>query len=286
MKNKILKNVLYIIIAVLVGVTVAYAGSLTPPGVPAKTMKSLSDLYQLVNTGANTPSTDFATPSTVSSTMYSLGDTYDLLKNKITAIDGTKIATGTSIFGVSGSATAGSSGGILKTGQSHCNAFSANYGSSSKILCANTNQDGESQRGLAKSYADKGDGTILDNNTGLTWQKCTAGQTGLDCSGGSATAMIMDNGNGSSPAINYCEGLALDGVGWHLPNVNELQSLVDYGRFSPAINPSFPFTQSGAYWSSTAYEDSTDGVWVVYFNDGLVYIGYMDGNSFVRCVRE
>ncbi|ETB63572.1 TPA: DUF1566 domain-containing protein [Candidatus Nomurabacteria bacterium] len=105
--KKLLKTIPYIIIAVLVGVTVAYAGTLTPPGAPAKSMKSLSDLYELVNTGANTPSTDFTTPSTVASTMTSIGDVYDTLKTKITDIDSTKILTGTTIFGKAGSASAG-----------------------------------------------------------------------------------------------------------------------------------------------------------------------------------
>jgi hypothetical protein len=100
--KKLLKTIPYIIIAILVGVTVTYAGTLTPPGSPAKSMKSLSDLYELVNTGANTPSTDFTTPSTVAPTMTSIGDVYDTLKTKITDIDSTKILTGTTIFGKAG----------------------------------------------------------------------------------------------------------------------------------------------------------------------------------------
>jgi len=103
--NKLLKTIPYIIISVLVGVTVVYAGSLTPPGSPAKSMKSLADLYELVNTGANTPSTDFTTPFTIATTMTSLGDSYDLLKTKITAIDSTKVLSGTTIFGKVGAMT-------------------------------------------------------------------------------------------------------------------------------------------------------------------------------------
>ena len=102
--KKLLKTIPYLIIAILVGTTVAYAGSLTPPGAPAKTMKTLANLYELINTGANTPSTDFTTPSPVVSTMNSLGDVYDLMATKITAIDVSKILTGTAIFGKNGSA--------------------------------------------------------------------------------------------------------------------------------------------------------------------------------------
>ena len=102
MKNKILKTLPYLLIAILVGITSVYAGSLTPPGAPAKTMKSLSDLYELIDTGANTPSTDFATPTTVSSTMHSLGDTYDLLKSQLDILTTDKIAKDEEVFGRTG----------------------------------------------------------------------------------------------------------------------------------------------------------------------------------------
>lgn len=114
MKNKIINKMkkyleksIYIIIALLVGITAVYAGSLTPPGSPQKTMKSLSDLYELIDTGSNTPSDDFDTPETISSTMYSLGAIYDLMVDKIEEIDSATILTGTTIFGVEGEATAG-----------------------------------------------------------------------------------------------------------------------------------------------------------------------------------
>lgn len=100
--KKLFKTSLYIIVAILVGFTAVYAGNLTPPGTPSQSMKKISDLYQLVNTGANTPDTTFITPGTVSSSMNSVGDIYDLLKSNITAIDISKILTGTTIFGKAG----------------------------------------------------------------------------------------------------------------------------------------------------------------------------------------
>lgn len=100
--KKYLKTISYIIVSVLVGITAVYAGTLTPPGAPAKTMKSLADLYELINTGANTPSTEFTTPTAVSSTMHSLGDIYDLMKSQLDILNADKIAKDEEVFGRTG----------------------------------------------------------------------------------------------------------------------------------------------------------------------------------------
>jgi hypothetical protein len=103
--KKFLKIVPFIVLSVLIGVTVTYAGNLTAPvGAPSKTMKSFADLYALIHTGTNTPSTDFTTPSTVAPTMNSVGDIYDLMTTKIANIDPSKILIGTTIFGKAGTA--------------------------------------------------------------------------------------------------------------------------------------------------------------------------------------
>ncbi|MBP6857614.1 MAG: DUF1566 domain-containing protein [Candidatus Pacebacteria bacterium] len=232
-------------------------------------------------------SASFTTPGSVSATFHTLKQIYE----SIPTLDATKILTGTTYMGVAGSASAGQAG-LPKTGQTHCNAFSGGYGSSSQIPCTATAQDGETQKGLAHGYVDNGDATITDSATGLMWQKCSDGQTGLDCSGGSAIGVLFDDGDGDlgithQPAINYCDSLSLaTHSDWRLPNVKELMSIVDYGRVNPAIDPTyFPATQSGFYWSSTAYENSANNAWLVHFSDGSVYSVTMNSNYFVRCVR-
>ena len=62
---------------------------------------------------------------------------------------------------------------------------------------------------------------------------------------------------------------------WRLPNVNELQTLADYGRFFPAIDPACnngvdSFTQSSVYWSSTTFAFGTSNAWFVSFFNGFV----------------
>ena len=54
-------------------------------------------------------------------------------------------------------------------------------------------------------------------------------------------------------ALAYCEDLDLAGhTDWRLPDRNELQSIVDYSRSDPAIDPLFS-TVASNYWSSTTY---------------------------------
>ena len=91
---------------------------------------------------------------------------------------------------------------------------------------------------LINDYADNGDGTVTDATTGLMW-------------------MQMDTGEG----VDWEEALALADEStyagyddWRLPNVKELQSIVDYSGVYPAIDPDyFEVTDEDAYfWTSTS----------------------------------
>jgi len=101
----------------------------------------------------------------------------------------------------------------------------------------------------------------------------------------------QDNAIGSKmewqEAIDYCENtLNLGGYNdWRLPNINELKSIVDRGRYNPAIVNGFENTSSDYYWSSTSTKDGSYYAWIVRFGDG--YVGYSSKNlnNYVRCVR-
>ena len=124
---------------------------------------------------------------------------------------------------------------------------------------------------------------VTDNVTGLAWQGCPAGQSGSDCSGGSASTVNWAN------ALSYCDGLTwADHDDWHLPDRYEFQSIVDYGRTNPSIDTSaFPGTLGTAYfWSSSSYAGSPSSAWYVDFYNGYV-LHYDKGNVYaVRCVRS
>ena len=165
----------------------------------------------------------------------------------------------------------------LKTNQTQC------YDASNVLTsCSNTvGQDGNYVKGQTRGYIDNGNNTITDNSTGLMWSKCSEGQSGSTCATGSATTATWPN------AITACEASTLAGyTDWRLPNVNELQTLADYGRFSPSINITyFPNTASNYYWSASTYVVSPSSAWVVYFGNGVVYYNSKTNGNYVRCVR-
>ena len=73
---------------------------------------------------------------------------------------------------------------------------------------------------------------------------------------------------------------------WRMPGREELRSICDYGRYSPAVNITyFPNTVSSYYWSSTTYANYTYGAWSVYFYYGYDYAYYKYDNYYVRAVR-
>ena len=73
------------------------------------------------------------------------------------------------------------------------------------------------------NFVDNGDGTISDLATGLMWMTDDSG----------AAVNWKD-------ALSYAENLSLAGYDdWRLPNVKELQSIVDYSGSFPAIDPTF-----------------------------------------------
>ena len=88
-------------------------------------------------------------------------------------------------------------------------------------------------------------------------------------------------------AITKCEVLNYAGFAdWRLPNIKELQSIVDYNRQNPSINMAyFLNTQNNYYWSSTTYVPSSIGAWDVFFNDGLMSYNNKTSSYYVRCVR-
>jgi hypothetical protein len=130
------------------------------------------------------------------------------------------------------------------------------------------------------SFVDNADGTVTQSNTGLMWVKCSEGQTGTNCTGDAKTMNW-------SAALTAANNSNLGGYNdWRLPNLKELQALVDYSSYNPAIDTSyFPNTPSSWFWSASPFANLSYCAWVVCFSDG--YAGYGDRNdgNHVRLVR-
>jgi hypothetical protein len=68
---------------------------------------------------------------------------------------------------------------------------------------------------------------------------------------------------------------------WRLPNIRELESLVDLDRHSPALSDGYPFTDvSSGYWSSTTSVYEPQYAWVLYTQDGAVGVGFKNQPIF------
>jgi len=123
-------------------------------------------------------------------------------------------------------------------------------------------------------------GTITDHLTGLIWLQ------NANCFGGQNWAAALTAANGlANGQCGLSDGSAAGD--WRLPNLRELQSLVDYGNFNPALPAGHPFTnfQTSFYWSSTSVAGSPDGAWVVFFSGGFVGFGNKTDILFVTAVR-
>jgi hypothetical protein len=124
--------------------------------------------------------------------------------------------------------------------------------------------DGDYQKGVAWSSprftVQTDTNCVRDNLTGLVWAR------NADLAG----SMAWSN------ALVYCEGLSYGGQNdWRLPNVREIQSLMDYGRSHPPIcntagtgqwTANDPFTGvvlTNNYWSSSTYFSQTVSAWFV-----------------------
>jgi hypothetical protein len=119
-------------------------------------------------------------------------------------------------------------------------------------------------------YADNGNGTVTDQTTGLVWEKS-----------GSASGLSWQD------ALALCENATTGGhTDWRLPNKRELELLVDWSRYDPALDPAL--TKLGnSYWSGTTYDPTGYAyeAWRVNFTDGQSRDYGKSVAYNVRCVR-
>jgi hypothetical protein len=194
------------------------------------------------------------------------------------------IKNGVNLFGVTGTV-----GVLQKTGQTAC------YNTAgSTIACAGTGQDGELQKGAARSVTDNGNGTVTDNLTGLMWEKQSDDGSIHD----KDNTYTWDNAFASKVASLNSTVFAGHND-WRVPNIVELLSLVNYAVITPATFSEFnasctatctvltcSCTSSEYYWSSDSNRGGPASAWDVAFYSGNTGTGGKTTTTHrVRAVR-
>lgn len=140
-------------------------------------------------------------------------------------------------------------------------------------------RDGLPRTTPSSDFTAIGDGSIVRHETtGLEWQRCAFGQTwdGTTCTGLATTQ-------------NWQSALAVAddaGDNWRLPNINELRSIVEECRTSPAINRMvFPDAPSAGIWSASPSATYEGWAWMVNFDLGYDSRTYQIFDNGVRLVR-
>lgn len=155
---------------------------------------------------------------------------------------------------------------LAATGQTRC------YDTRGALRpCPGSGQDGAARSGWPwpqpRFNVDRE--SVIDALTGLRWLR-RAGITN-----GPVTWL---------EAIEAVRGLNATPLGtshWRLPNINELESLVDCDAHSPALPVGHPFAGvCDAYWSSTTSMYEPDWAWALYLDKGAVGVGQKAGRHF------
>jgi hypothetical protein len=113
---------------------------------------------------------------------------------------------------------------------------------------------------------------VLDRETGLVWQRSPDSLVG---------------GWGASHQRCNILGVARR-MGWRLPTVQELASLLDFNQVAPVLPAGHPFLNAefGDYWSATPDIEADFLAWGVSFDTGNVVFRRDKTNSLLTwCVR-
>jgi hypothetical protein len=148
---------------------------------------------------------------------------------------------------------------LSQTGQTTC------YDSSGAVInCGGTGQDGNLRAGTAwpsQRFTVSGN-CVTDNLTGLVWAK----------DGNLAGTQTWQGALDWVAAMNSGDGLCGQ-HDWRLPNLNELESLVNTEQANSATwlnGQGFINVQAYFYWSSSTFAYDTDRAYIVNLGDGDV----------------
>ncbi len=114
--------------------------------------------------------------------------------------------------------------------------------------------------------------TIYDKTTSLLWQ---------DTKDNKKLSLTF------SKAQDYCSKLVIGkNSNFRIPTMNELQTIIDYKNYDPAIVKGFEYVSNEAYWTTTPFVDDDKVVWLIHFKKGERYVKDMHYDRYIRCVQN
>ena len=278
--KKILKIVPFLVIAILVGVTVAYAdiASFTPPGSVTKTMYSLTGIDNLAQGTTTTigsgtiPATPAGTPTGTGKT---LTEVYTDISSQISSLSNDKIAKGVSAFGFTGTLYGDTDPSKVLTTAAYPGTATAGASAPTWSSADVTSYDCSWFTTMTDpTQPSVTSADICGYNSGCTW-------SGTSCDNGvqtPSTASITWYA-GEAACANSTEGGQTVGT-WRLPTYPEL---VGYYLSSNGTPSGF---QSDRYWSGATDPDDSSSAYNVYMNGGDAGNGLKrHPSSLVHCAR-
>lgn len=177
------------------------------------------------------------------------------------------------------------------TGQTEC------YDGDGLVIdCSGTGQDGEHQAGEPwpnPRFTDNGNGTVTDNLTGLVWLK-EANCIATEYQAFDNDATPSNGGVTWQHALDFIAGMndgtypncSLGYSDWRLPNIREMQSILNDGVADEAawLNQFFLNVPTSAlYWSSTTEAGWDSFAWFIGLAPGHDYRDQQtDGKTYTR----
>jgi len=261
-----------------------------PPGPPDTTNSyTLEDIYDRLDIGTAGVQSTFTEPSSgpETGTMHTLNEVMSMAPvvdnaNGATMAD---VVSGKTFWGLTTGGWGLQTGTLTGVGM-------ANIPKTGQTIAHTTGDDGDLEMGLAwpvPRFITGTTGVVTDTLTGLIWlEDAHCAQNTIDWSNAllgwinelntSGTMNGKDCGDTSNGGSHQTD--------WRLPNVRELQSLIHYGFYNPALpntagtgqySSGDPFLDvqwcsSCYYWSSTIRASNSNYAWGVDMQTGEVVI--------------
>jgi hypothetical protein len=210
-----------------------------------------------------------AAPTDAGSAMYKLADIYNRLNTNTQATKRAGAFT-------EPSAAPGST--VYTLDQVYEKAIPTQVPKTGLTTSYRTHDDGDLEKGVAwpsTRFTDNNNGTVTDHLTGLIWLKnanCAEAtknwNTAIDYSAALYDGCINCFGTAGDCGLSDSSTAGQ----WRLPNLRELQSLIDYSKSYPVLPSDNHFTgvQSNSYWSSSTDAATTVNAWYVSLYHGAV----------------